>query len=176
MPLLWSSLVVAGLLVLVYLMIAGVPQPRRSVDAPALRTPRLLLPMVGALCTALGIAGYLTDGSRFSGPARWAVVLLAGAAAALLMAGLVVKVFSAPSSDPEDDPRYRFQGHVARVTKPIAADRLGRIVFEIDGHRFDLPARAVDNAPMPADTEVVIEQVDGEVATVELWSVVEQRL
>src|SRR5439155_778808 len=24
-----------------------------------------------------------------------------------------------PSNDPEDDPRYRFQGHVARITEPI---------------------------------------------------------
>ena len=177
MPLLWSSLVVAGLLVLVYLMIAGVPQPRRSLDGPALRTPRLFLPVAGASAAAVGIVGYLTEeSSRLPGVARWIAVVLAGGIAALLMGVLVVKVFSTPSTDPEDDPRYRFQGHIAQVTEPIGTDRLGRVMFQIDDRRFDLSARSMDNAPVPAGTEVVIEQIDGEVATVELWAVVEQRL
>lgn len=177
MSLFWSSLVVAGLLVLVYLMIAGVPQPRRSLDGPALRTPRLLLPMTGAFTTAVGIVGYLTEGSsRLPDVARWILVVLAGGIAALFAAALVVKVFSTPSTDPEDDPRYRFQGQVARVTQPIGIDRLGRVVFQIDDRRFDLSARSMDSAPVPAGAEVVIEQVDGDVATVEPWAAVEQRL
>ena len=177
MPVLWSSLIVAGLLVLVYLMIAGVPHPRWARDGPALRRPRLLLPVVGTFSTVVGVVGYLTEGSMHeSGTARWIVVLLAGGIAAVLVAALVVKVFSAPSNDPEDDPRYRFQGHVARVTQAIGIDRLGQIAFEIDGRRFELFARSMDNAPVPVDSEVVIEQVDDEVATVESWMAVEQRL
>ncbi|MDE3215072.1 MAG: hypothetical protein KGO03_01665 [Gemmatimonadota bacterium] len=177
MPVLWSSLIVAGLLALVYLMIVGVPQPRRSFDAPVARTPRLFLPAAGAFSTVTGVVGYLTEGSlRVSGAARWIVVLLAGGVAAALAATLVVKVFSTPSNDPEDDPRYRFQGHVARVIEAIGIDRLGRIAFEIDGRRFELSARSMDNAPVAVDSEVVIEQIDDQVATVELWAVVEQRL
>lgn len=176
MPLVWSALVVAGLLVLVYLMIAGVPHPRLP-DGTMVRHPKLLLPLIGAFLTAVGMAGYLTEGSlRVLGIQRWLVVFLVGGAAALVAAWLILRVFSAPSADPEDDPRYRFQGQVARVSEAIGADRFGRITFEVDGRRFDLKARAVDNGPVPVGTEVVIEQIDGEVATIEPWAAVEQRL
>jgi peptidoglycan/LPS O-acetylase OafA/YrhL len=177
MSILWSSSVVAGLLVLVYLMIAGVPRPQRSSDVGVSHRPRLVLPTFGVFLTVIGVFGYLTEGSsRFSGTERWILVFVTGVAVAVLAAWIVVRVFATPSADPEDDPRFRFQGHVARVSEAITTDRPGRVVFEVDGHRFDLIARSVDNAPVVANTEVVIEQIDGDVATVELWSVVEQRL
>lgn len=177
MSVLWSLLVVAGLLVLVYLMIAGVPHPRLAAGSPVRSTPRLLLPVIGAFLTSAGIAGYITEGSSYlAGASRWATVGLSGLVAALLIAWVVVKVFAAPSADPEDDPRYRFQGHVARVSEAIGPARLGRVVFEADGRRFELQAHSVDNTSLPVDTEVVIEEIDGEVATVERWTVVEQRL
>jgi membrane protein implicated in regulation of membrane protease activity len=177
MSVLWSLLVVAGLLVLVYLMIAGVPRPRLSAGSPAPNAPRLLLPVLGAFSTSVGIVGYLTERSVYlSDLSRWAAVGLSGLAAALLVAWLVVRVFAAPSTDPADDPRYRFQGHVARVSEPILPDRLGRVVFEADGRRFELQAHSTDNTLLPVNTEVVIEEIDGEVATVERWTVVEQRL
>ena len=90
-----------------------------------------------------------------------------------------------PSTDPEDDPRYRFQGHVARVTSPIEGSAgAGRIVFEFDGRRYDLAARWSPEADLAGgrlasaavDSEVVIEYIDGDVAYVEPWAVVEQRL
>ncbi len=176
MPLVWSALVVAGLLVLVYLMIAGVPHPRLP-DGTMVRHPRLLLPLVGAFLTAVGLAGYLSQASgHVVGIPRWLFVFLVGGVAAVLAAWLVLRVFAAPSADPEDDPRYRFQGHIARVSEAIGAGRLGRVTFEIDGRRFDLQARSMDNGPLPLNTEVVIEQIDDEIATVESWAVVEQRL
>jgi membrane protein implicated in regulation of membrane protease activity len=177
MSVLWSLLVIAGLLVLVYLMIAGVPRPHLSAGSPAPNTPRLFLPVLGAFSTSAGIVGYLTERSSYlTGPSRWATVGLSGLVAALLVTWLVVRVFATPSADPADDPRYHFQGHVARVSESILPDRLGRVVFEADGRHFELQAHSTDNTLLPVNTEVVIEEIDGEVATVERWTVVEQRL
>jgi hypothetical protein len=90
----------------------------------------------------------------------------------------------APSTDPEDDPRYRFQGHIARIVQsigigPTQAD--GRVTFEFDGKRHEYPARwtreAQDRGTFAGVNEdVVIERVEDDVALVEPWSVVEQRL
>src|SRR6185503_8869415 len=112
----------------------------------------------------------------------WAVVGLGGIAGA---AGwwFVKRSAAIPSSDPEDDPRYRFQGHIARVTAAIEGASPGRITFDFDGTRYDLGAEwspeAVGfergNFGVVGD-EVVIERIEGDVAYVEPWTVVEQRL
>ena len=109
-----------------------------------------------------------------------ALALVSGAAAWWL----VQRSAAAPSTDPEDDPRYRLQGHVARVIEPIESANdgtsRGRIAFEFDGQRHELRARWTpgdwDEEFGRADREVVIERVDGDVAYVEPWAVVEQRL
>jgi len=177
MQILWYLAIVAGLLLLVYMMIAGVPHPRTSSGERSQHTPRLLLPVVGTFCTAAGITGYLTERSpRISGSMRVAIIGGVGLVASLLAAWAVMKAFAMPSDDPEDDPRYRFQGHIARVAQPILADRPGRVVFEIDGRRYELRAQTVNRAPVAVNTEVVIEQIDDDLATVELWSAVEERL
>ena len=118
-----------------------------------------------------------------------AVVLFVGVAGAAGAWMLVEKSATIGSSDPEDDPRYRFQGHVARVVTPIVAASgagapLGRIAFEFDGTRYAFAARWAPEADLgggtlvtaPVDTEVVIEYVDGDVAFVEPWAVVEKRI
>jgi len=175
MLILWSLLVVAGLLMLVYLMIAGVPRPDGAGDQA--RKPRLLFPIAGAFCTAVGIAGYLSQESvHLSESWRIVIVLATGVGAACLTGWTVIKVFATPSAGPEDDPRYRFQGQVATVTEAIQVNRPGRVVFQIDGQRYDLRAQSLDQTPVPANTEVVIEQIDDGMAIVELWASVEQRL
>ena len=86
-----------------------------------------------------------------------------------------------PSDDPEDDPRYRFQGHVARVTQAFA-NGIGRIAFSYEGRKIELrahwsPESAADlSGAGRLDDEVVIERVEGDVAFVEPWAIVEQRL
>lgn len=144
----------------------------------------------------LAIAAFLAVGGAMLYPRAddvttgWALAVLGTAAVAALGAWkLVEKSAAVPSTDPEDDPKYRFQGHVARVTSPIvekAGDgaALGRITFEFDGKRYDLAARWSSEADLSGgklatanvDTEVVIEYIDGDVAYVEPWAVVEQRL
>jgi membrane protein implicated in regulation of membrane protease activity len=86
-----------------------------------------------------------------------------------------------PSDDPDDDPRYKFQGHVARVTQAFA-NGVGRIAFTYEGKRIELGATwspesgASFSGAGRLDDEVVIERVDGDTAFVEPWAIVEQRL
>lgn len=88
---------------------------------------------------------------------------------------------SLPSDDPEDDPRYKFQGHVARVTQAFTKG-VGRIAFSYEGSRIELAAMWSPESGSDVsgagrlDDEVVIERVDGETAYVEPWATVEQRL
>src|SRR5438477_9047980 len=97
-----------------------------------------------------------------------------------------------PSTDPDDDPRYRFQGHVARVTEAIESridGAAGRIAFSFDGKRYEFRARwtpgdwqqesqteAQRQALGSKESEVVIERVEDDLAYVEPWVVVEERL
>lgn len=116
---------------------------------------------------------------------EWAaVVVLAAAAAAAGAWWLVQRSASIPSTDPEDDPRYRFQGHVATITEAIADPDRGRIAFEFDGQRYEFRAKWSPAAELPqggaalgaAGAEVVIETIDGDLAFVEPWVLVEERL
>ncbi|MHB1861504.1 MAG: NfeD family protein [Gemmatimonadaceae bacterium] len=177
MTVLWLVAATFGLVLLVFVMIAGVPKREPPLTPGAASRPRTLLPTFGAFCTATGITGYLTRNRLVAwGLGSAGIAVAVGALAAVLARWVVVRAFAKPSSDPEDDPQYRFQGHVARVTKPIGHAGSGRIAFEADGHRYNLRARSVDGSPVPANTEVVIERIDGDLATVELWASVEQRL
>lgn len=177
MSILWSLVIVAGLLILVYLMIAGVPRVDDGRGIAAGSLPKTLLPMLGAMGTLGGIAGYLTTRWAVSSAGlRWIIVVGTAVASAILARILVRMAFAAPSNDPEDDPRYRYQGHVARITRAISADRPGQVSFEIDGRHFDLAAQSIDGNPIATGTEVVIERIDDDLATVELWAIVEERL
>ncbi len=177
MTVLWLAAATSGLVLLVFVMIAGVPKRDSTMTPGAVGRPRTLLPTIGAFCTAAGITGYLTRHHLVaSGLGGASIVVVAGALAAVFARWVVVRAFATSSSDPEDDPKYHFQGHVARVTEPIEHAGQGRIVFEADGHRYDLRARSVDGSPVPANTEVVIERIDDDLAMVELWASVEQRL
>ena len=105
-----------------------------------------------------------------------AVAVGAALIAAVVVGGLVRWSSSAAHQDSNDDPRFRFQGHVARVVEAIAGDRPGRITFEVDSRHYDLRATAIDGGQVAAGTEVVIEHIADDLATVDLWSRIEDRL
>ena len=133
-----------------------------------------------ALSAALALAGVLLY-VRPVVTAGWiAVVAISGVVVGAGAWWFVQHSASVPSEDPEDDPRYRFQGHVARVIR--AMQPRGRIVFDFDGRRIELEAvwspesGASFEGAGKLDDEVVIERVDGDVAYVEPWAVIEERL
>lgn len=175
-------LFLSGLLLAVRVMFFGV---QRRVDDEHLYHRRWPL----ALASLLAVTGALAYGRVASArgvTAGWVTaVVLIGVGAGAGAWWLVKRSAAIPSSDPEDDPRYRFQGHVARVIEPIEArdgGAPGRIGFSFDGKRHELRACWLPEGDWrrpgagAADTEVVIERVEDEVAYVEPWTAVEERL
>jgi membrane protein implicated in regulation of membrane protease activity len=141
-----------------------------------------------ALAIFLVISGgalYARAGSATSPGMVWAIGTVCLAAAVAVVLWRLVRLSAiAPSTDPEDDPRFKFQGHIARVVQEIgsgSAVRDGRVAFEFDGQREELRARWTEEAEARGtfaglNDDVVIERVEEGVAFVEPWSVVEQRL
>ena len=172
---------VAGLLLAVRVMFFGV-QRKLGEDRVAFRKSPLalaaFLAVFGAMSYARAARGGATSGT-------WIALSVAmSALAAFLAWWLVWHSASVPSTDPEDDPAYRFQGHVARVIEGIdsAPGSLptGRIAFEFDGKRYEFRARWTPGDWQSElgrpDCEVVIERIEGDVALVEPWVAIEERL
>jgi membrane protein implicated in regulation of membrane protease activity len=99
-----------------------------------------------------------------------------GLAATLLTRWLVAKSEAMPVEHDVDDERYVLQGHVAEVVSSITPASEGLISFEYGNERRTLRARSLDDASVNVGTEVVIERIEGDVAYVEPWLQVEQRL
>lgn len=144
---------------------------RRSIKPSALFNP----PTVAALAAGIGAGGYLFVTHSTLG--RWVVLGIAlaiGAAAFLGMTILMAKwALRNPTTHLEDE---EINGQIATVSRDIAADEAGEITYFAWNKKHILPARSIDGSEIAADTEVVIDVVEGGVARVELWSVVEQRL
>ena len=87
-----------------------------------------------------------------------------------------IGVFS-PSRKPrvEDDPEV-LTGLIAKVTSTIAPAGEGAVMYTLQGTRHDVAATSVDGAPIQAGTDVVIERIEGGMAFVERWEVVEGRI
>lgn len=173
------GLFLAGLLLWIPVMFFGV---QRRLDDDRVDHRRWPL-AVAALLATMGILLY----ARPVVTPGWIVaVATIGIGGGVGAWWFVKKSAEIPSSDPEDDPRYRFQGHVARVTEPITAPAggvpSGRIAFSFDGRRIELralwsPEGGTERKDAGRlDDEVVIERVEGDMAYVEPWAVVEERL
>lgn len=173
-----------GLLLGVRVMFFGV---ERRVDEQRLAHRRWPLALAALLVVA-GAMLYARSKDAESVTAGWAAtVVLVGIAAGAGAWWVVQRSAASPSTDPDDDPRYRFQGHVARVISAIESTdggvERGRIAFDFDGRRHELQACWSPEAggferqsSGRVDNEVVIERVEGDVAYVEPWTVVEERL
>ncbi len=169
-----------GLLLGVRVMFFGV---QRRIDETRTAHRRWPLALASFLMVS-GAALYVADKDDRVTPRGAALVLILGLAAGAGAWWLVKRTSAMPSTDPEDDPRYRFQGHVARVIEPIGIGKngkAGRVAFDFEGQRHDLRALwAVEGVTGAgsgtAGSEVVIERVEADVAYVEPWAVVEERL
>jgi hypothetical protein len=178
MTVLWLLLLVVGLLLSVLVMIAGVARSPDATGAdPDGMRLRTWLPMVAAFCTVSGMVGYVLTHFRHDAGLRPGLLAAGAAVLAVVVVRAVVRWSSSSTEpDPSTDPRFRFQGHVARVVEMIGPDRPGRIVFQADSRQYQLRATSLDGASVAAGVEVVIERIDDDLATVEPWSRVEERL
>jgi hypothetical protein len=171
----------AGLLLGVRVMFFGV---RRLAPGKQLLFPRWPLATAAFLMVA-GAMLYVRVARTGVVGIGWVVTsVLVGALAGGAAWWLVHLSATIPSSDPEDDPRYRFQGQVARLTEAIeprnSEPPTGRLVFVFDGQRYEFRARWSPGDWRPehgrTDSEVVIERVDDDLAFVEPWAAIEERL
>ncbi len=132
-------------------------------------------PSVAALGGVFGFWGYVL--TTITDLCTWAVLILALCTAAAAYVSMTVVMAKWALRHPghiheEEDPN----GQVALVTRPIAADFPGEITYVAWDRKHVLSARSIDGSSIDIDTEVVIDVIENDIATVELWSVVEQRL
>lgn len=180
---------VAGLLLAVRVMFFGV-QRRVSEQQRLLRRWPLAL---AAFLVAAGVTVYARVALAGTLSGAWlGVAVVFGLLAAWGAVWVVQRSAAMPSSDPEDDPRYRFQGQVARVIQGMESrggePPTGRIELTFDGERYEFRARWTpewtaahgEAGGKPElgrpDCEVVIERVDDDLAFVEPWAAIEERL
>jgi membrane protein implicated in regulation of membrane protease activity len=166
---------IAGLFAGVAIMLFGIErQPSAGLVASS-SSVRHWLPLVAAFAVCFGAAGYSLS-RLLSATGALVASLIAGIAGGLLTRWLVAKSESMPVEHDVDDERYVLQGHVARVVASIAAGREGRISFDYGEEHRTLRARSLDDISVEEGTEVVIERIEGDLAYVEPWLQVEQRL
>jgi hypothetical protein len=167
---------IAGLLLGVRIMIAGVERPREE-HPRGERTFELSPPVLAAAAAIFGVVGYLLTRRQLGSiVTRLGFSALAAAVVGVVTAYLVRKWWTVTPEHEIDDERYVLQGHLARVTKSIGDGVDGEVAFEIGTDRRVLPARTIDDASLAAGTDVVIERIENDVAYVEAWAEVEKRL
>jgi membrane protein implicated in regulation of membrane protease activity len=166
---------IIGLLIGVAIMLYGIERRPAAGATSSPNAVRHWLPLLGAFAACFGIGGYVL--SRFlSGRGALIAALVIGFLGVLLTRWLVAKSASMPVEHDIDDERYVLQGHVARVVDSIGPGSEGRISFEYGTEQRTLRARSLDDVSVAEGTEVVIERIEGDLAYVEPWLQVEQRL
>ena len=166
---------IAGLLLGVRVMFFGAERRvRPSADALPLRRWE---PAIVGFLLMFGLAGYLLTrrGTVSSGVGALIAALLGLVWAVLVTRLAVATARLQPEHDPED-PRFALQGHVAIVSVAIPADGEGAISFSDAGAQRTVRARTIDGSAIATGEEVCIERLEDDVAFVELWAIVEQRL
>jgi hypothetical protein len=175
MTYLFLATFIAGLLLGVRVMFFGAERRRRpSADALPLRRSE---PAIIGFLLMFGVAGYLlTRRGTVSPGAGVLIAALLGLVWAVLVTRLAVATARLqPEHDPED-PRFALQGQVAVVSAAIPADGEGTITFSDAGAQRTTRARTIDGSAVGEGEEVCIERLEDEIAFVELWALVEQRL
>ena len=175
MTYLFLAAFIAGLLLGVRVMFFGAERRRlRSTDALPLRRSE---PAIIGFLLMFGVAGYLLTRRGTVAPGTGVLIAaLLGLIWAVLVTRLAVATARLqPEHDPED-PRFALQGHVAIVSSAIPADGEGTITFSDAGAERTVRARTVDGPAVAGGEEVCIERLEDDVAFVELWAIVEQRL
>lgn len=166
---------ILGLLIAVAIMLFGIERRSASTTPSTGSAIRTSLPLVAAFAVGFGVGGYSLSRTLSTG-STFAASVAIGLVVALLTAWLVAKSAAMPVEHDVDDERYILQGHVAKVVSSINAGSEGRITFDVGSERRTLRARSLDDASVDEGTEVIIERIEGDLAYVEPWLQVEQRL
>jgi hypothetical protein len=149
----------------------------RLMAAASRMSARYHLPVLAAFTFAFGLTGYaLSRFTQLGSVAQVAIAGVAGGGFAVFAATMVAK-WALPAARMDiPDERFLLQGHFARVLREIYPGRPGLVAVEIDGISHTAPALSLLGERIAAGTEVVIERIEDQVAFVEPWSTVEQRI
>ena len=174
MTYLFLAFFIAGLLLGVRVMFFGAERRRHAADALPLRRSE---PAIVGFLLMFGVAGYLLTRRETVSPGVGALIAaLLGLVWAVLVTRLAVATARIqPEHDPED-PRFALQGQVAIVSGAIPSDGEGTITFSDAGMQRTVRARTIDGSAIAEGEEVCIERLEDDLALVELWAIVEQRL
>lgn len=175
MTVLYLASFIIGLVLAVRIMTHGVERPREA-HPTGDRSFRLSPPVIVVFTMWFGGAGYLMTRVGVSQAVTLPVSAVLGVAGAIVAAGLVKRWWRVVPEHDVDDERYVLQGHLARVTKSIGPDVDGEVEVQFGSDRRLLRARGAVGGAIAADTDVVIERVEADVAYVEAWADVEKRL
>lgn len=175
MTILFVTVLIAGLLLGVWSMIAGIDRDRRR----GRWIKYVNLPTFAIAGTLFGLVGYPL--AKYTVLSTGAILAIAGVVAIAGAVGMVALIagWAVPSAAREVvDERYTLQGHLAVVTQAIGngTGDIGAIAYEHEGRRFVVRARSLDGDSIEATTEVVIERVEDGVAYVERWATIARQL
>jgi membrane protein implicated in regulation of membrane protease activity len=192
---LFSVAFIAGVVMAVFAMLVGVVRPlgktvpelpvgagpfvsRERLKAAASRlSARYHLPVLASFTVCFGLVGYaLSRYTQLGAVAQVAIAGVAGGGMAVFAATLVAKWALPAARRDIPDERFLLQGHFARVLKEVTARRPGLVTVEINGVSHTAPALSSLGGSIAEGTEVVIERIEGSVAFVEPWTVVERRI
>ncbi|HEY7893581.1 MAG TPA: hypothetical protein VIC24_01645 [Gemmatimonadaceae bacterium] len=173
MRVLFLSVFILGLVLGVVSMIAGIDREQRR----GRWVKYFNLPTVGTAAVLFGIVGYpLAKYTSLHPGALIAIAAAAAVAGGAAMVG-VIAGWAVPSAARDvPDERYVFQGHLARVTRPIDGAVNGEIAFEVEGRRQIATATSLDGTSIAVDAEVVIERLENGIAYVERWTTIAKQL
>ncbi len=164
-----------GLVIAVRIMLLGVER-LGEIGYTQIRSFRMSPPVIGAFAIIFGLAGYVLERAGVApGYALVAAIALAVVASQITVRLVKGSWAKTPDRDVEDE-RYELQGHLARVTAPIADHGDGEVTFEVGPVLRVVRARNIDAGPVASGTDVVIERIEDDVAYVEAWEQVEKRI
>ncbi len=175
LPVLFLVSFIAGLLLAVYAMLHGVERTRA--DRSRVPSPFFNLPALAAFTIGFGAAGY-PIATRTSLPG-WSVLLIAAATGAAAISGMITLLarWALRGVQADSSPTHEeIQGHFAVVTREITTTEPGEISYELRGREVRVPAKSLTAKTLFTGEDVVIDRIEGGVAFVEAWAVVEQRL
>lgn len=186
MQALFLTAFVAGLILNIYFVIRGAERWRtsdvaRRLDAfgreLTLGSVSLTTPIAASFASTFGLVGYVL--TRYARLSAWLTIAIAAVVAGLAVASviLLVKKWAVPHALKDvPDERYLLQGQLAIVTRAIPFGGEGEVEYVIDKKHFTIPAQSINDAPLGAGVDVVVERVEDGVVFVEEWALVEQRL
>lgn len=166
---------IAGLLLGVRVMIAGVETPRDE-HPHGERTFTVSPAVLATMLVVFGVLGYILTRSQLGSDATRAGSAVIIAAVAGVAAAYLVRKWWTVTPEHDVEEAFVLQGHLARVTKSIRDGVDGEVTFDVGAERRVVAAKTIDGAQLAAGTDVVIERIENDVAYVEAWAEVEKRL